>query len=171
MAKTGYKDLLDEALEGWGGVRAGVVAEVENLPPSRFDFRPAEGFRTVAELVDHILEAGLLMKELLRPDGDFRRAPYPKLLKQHRGDLPRGGTKRELLARLKKTHREMDTAFREAGELHMMQNIRRFDGLPGTRLAWFQHGVEHESYHRGQLALIARLLGEVPALTQRIHGG
>ncbi|MCG6989123.1 MAG: hypothetical protein LJF06_13220, partial [Gemmatimonadetes bacterium] len=96
---------------------------------------------------------------------------YPKLLKQHRGDLPRGGTKRELLARLKKTHREMDAAVREAGELHMMQNIRRFDGLPGTRLAWFQHGVQHESYHRGQLALIARLVGEVPALTQRIHGG
>lgn len=171
MAGTGYKDLLEEALEGWGGVRAGVIAEVDNLPAGQFDFRPAEGFRTVAELVDHILESGLLMKELLRSDGDFQRAPYPKLLAQHRGDLPRGGTKRQLIARLKKTHREMDAAFRDAGELHMLQHIHRFDGLPGTRLAWFLHGVEHESYHRGQLALIARLTGHVPALTQRIRGG
>lgn len=171
MADIGYKDLLEEALEGWQGVRAGVIAEVENLPADGFDLRPAEGFRTVAELVDHILESGLLMKELLRPDGDFRRAPYPELLAEHRGELPRGGSKRQLLSRLKKTHREMDAAFRKAGELRMLQHIHRFDGLPGTRLAWFEHGVAHEYYHCGQLALIARLMGAVPALTQRIHGG
>lgn len=170
MPETSYKDLLEEALEGWEGVRRGVIGEVENLPPKALDFRPAEGTRTVAELVDHILESGLLMKELLRPDGDFRRAPYPKLLAQHRGDLPRGGTKRQLVARLKSTHREMDAAFRKAGELHMLQHIHRFDGLPGTRMAWFQHGIQHEYYHCGQLALIARLMGEVPALTKRIHG-
>lgn len=171
MAETTYKDLLEEALEGWEGVRAGVIQEVENLPADRFDFRPADGFRTVAELVDHILESGLLMNELLRSDGDFGRRPYPELLAEHRGDLPHGGTKQELLARLRDTHRDLDARFRDAGELHMLQHIDRFDGLPGTRLAWFQHGVAHEYYHCGQLALTARLMGLVPALTQRIYGG
>ncbi len=52
----------------------------------------------------------------------------------------------------------------------MLQYITRFDGLKGTRLAWMQHGVSHEEYHRGQLALYARLLGRVPALTQVIMG-
>ena len=33
------------------------------------------------------------------------------------------------------------------------------------------HGVSHEEYHRGQLALYARLLGHVPALTKLIQGG
>ena len=60
---------------------------------------------------------------------------------------------------------------RARGDLHMLQTIRRFDGLPGTRLAWFNHHVAHEMYHRGQLALYARQMGHVPALTQRIHGG
>ncbi len=53
----------------------------------------------------------------------------------------------------------------------MLQMIRRFDGIPGTRLAWLDHGIAHEMYHRGQLALYARLMGHVPALTQRIRGG
>ena len=32
------------------------------------------------------------------------------------------------------------------------------------------HGIAHEEYHRGQLALYARLLGRVPALTRLIQG-
>jgi uncharacterized damage-inducible protein DinB len=32
------------------------------------------------------------------------------------------------------------------------------------------HGISHEEYHRGQLALYARLVGQVPALTRRILG-
>jgi uncharacterized damage-inducible protein DinB len=53
----------------------------------------------------------------------------------------------------------------------MLQHVRRFDGLLGTRLAWFHHGVAHEYYHGGQIALVARLIGQVPALTKLIHGG
>jgi len=52
----------------------------------------------------------------------------------------------------------------------MLQWIRRFDGKPGTRLTWMNHGISHEEYHRGQLALYARLLGRVPALTRLIQG-
>jgi uncharacterized damage-inducible protein DinB len=33
------------------------------------------------------------------------------------------------------------------------------------------HGIGHEEYHRGQIALAARLLGHVPALTKLIQGG
>jgi uncharacterized damage-inducible protein DinB len=40
-----------------------------------------------------------------------------------------------------------------------------------TRLSWMQHGIAHEEYHRGQIALYARLVGRVPALTQVIQGG
>ena len=52
----------------------------------------------------------------------------------------------------------------------MLQTIRRFDGESGTRLAWMQHGIAHEEYHRGQLALYVRLLGRTPALTRLIEG-
>ncbi|MBI4519359.1 MAG: hypothetical protein HY701_00860, partial [Gemmatimonadetes bacterium] len=57
------------------------------------------------------------------------------------------------------------------GELLLLQYIRQFNGVPATRLTWMHHGIGHEEYHRGQLALYARLMGRVPALTQLIQGG
>lgn len=163
--------LLDEALENWSFARRGVIDEVKNLPEGRFDFRPAPEARSVTELVQHIIESGLLMaRELTRLDGDFRRQPYPKFLEEYGGPARRATTKRALLAALKSTHADGEQAFRKAGEVMLLQQIRRFDGQKGTRFAWMQHGIAHEEYHRGQLALYARLLGRVPALTKRIHG-
>ncbi len=51
----------------------------------------------------------------------------------------------------------------------MLQLITRFDGEQGTRLAWLNHGIAQEMYHRGQLVLYQRLMGIEPALTRRIR--
>jgi len=53
--------LLEEAIEAWEDARNGVIAEVENLPANRFDFRPTPDVRSVTELVIHILEVSLMM--------------------------------------------------------------------------------------------------------------
>lgn len=163
--------LLEEALEAWGYTRAGVIAEIENLPAEAMNHRPAEGSRTVAELALHIVESGMLMAgELTREDGDFTRQGYPEHLAEHAGGLPEAPDKAALIELLRRTHGEGEKKIRSAGELHMLGGIRRFDGSRGTRLAWMYHGIEHESYHRGQLALYARTLGVIPALTKAIHG-
>jgi uncharacterized damage-inducible protein DinB len=78
--------------------------------------------------------------------------------------------KRELLALLERTHRDGQDRIRRAGEAHMLEPIRQFNGEYARRLTWMHHGIGHEEYHRGQLALCARLLGQVPALTKRIQG-
>ncbi len=169
---TRYTTLLEETLEAWGYTRAGVIDELRNLRDKDIGFRPSLESRTVAELVRHIVESGLLMSgELSRPDGDFRRKSYEALLREHGRGLARLTTRRALLEGLARKHRDGERKLRKAGELHMLQHIRRFDGKMGTRLAWMQHGIAHEEYHRGQLALYARLLGRVPALTQLITGG
>ena len=169
---TKYTTLLEEALEAWAYTRQGVIDELRNLPEKSMAFRPSPESRTVAELARHIVESGLLMSgELSRPDGDFRRKSYEALLREHGRGVARLTTRRALLEGLARTHRDGERALRRAGELHMLQLIRRFDGKLGTRLAWMQHGISHEEYHRGQLALYARLLGRVPALTQLIMGG
>ncbi len=167
--------LLDEALEAWGFARAGVTDEVRNLGERDMGFRPGPDSRTVSELVRHVLESGLLMSgELSRPDGDFRRKSYEALLREHaRGlslSLSKARSRKDLLTALSRTHESGAEKIRRAGELHMLQLIRRFDGKMGSRLAWMQHGIGHEEYHRGQIALCARLAGRTPALTRRIEG-
>ena len=167
-----YTTLLEEALEAWTDVRQGVIDELRNIPEKDVGFRPRPESRSVAELGQHIVQSGLLMSgELSRPDGDFRRKSYEALLREHRPGMEKLRTPKALLAALARTRKEGEAALLRAGELHMLQFIRRFDGKPGSRLAWMNHGIAHEEYHRGQLALYARLLGRVPALTQLIQGG
>jgi uncharacterized damage-inducible protein DinB len=163
--------LLEEALEAWGYTRDGVIAEAESVPAEQLGFRPAPESRSVAELIVHIVESGEMMAgELTRPDGDFTRQSYERHLKEHAGEISADQSKEALLVLLRDTGESGRRRIREGGELAMLQQIRRFDGIEGTRLAWMNHGIDHESYHRGQLALYLRLLGEVPALTRLIRG-
>lgn len=163
--------LLEEVIEAWEGTRDGIIAEVENIPPKQFDFKPADASRTVFELVVHIMEVSLMMVgELTREDTNLKRVPWPKLLAMYSKPIDGLKSKRDLVAALRSTVRDGSKAFREAGELHMLQRIARFDGKLGTRLAWFNHGVAHENYHQGQLATYQRLIGVTPALTKMIEG-
>jgi uncharacterized damage-inducible protein DinB len=162
--------LLEEAIESWQDARNGVIEEVENLPANRFDFRPTPDVRSVTELIVHIMEVSLMMAgELTREDTNLRRYPWPKLLAHYSKPIANVSGKKQLLAALRSTLRDGVGEFRRAGELHMLQLILRFDGKKGTRLQWFHHGINQEMYHRGQLALYARVMGITPALTQRIQ--
>lgn len=167
-----YTTLLEEALEAWYGTRMGAIAELQNIPASQYGFRPAKDVRSVLELGVHILEVAMLMTgELTRTDTNFRRARWPELLKMYATPAYRVKTKPELIRLMRSQLKQGIGQFRKAGELHMLQLILRFDGKPGTRLAWLNHAIDQESYHRGQLTTYARILGIEPALTKRIRGG
>lgn len=167
-----YTSLLEETLEAWSNTRGGVIDELKNIPGSKFGFRPAEGVRSVLETGIHILEVAMMMTgELTRPDTNFRRLPWPALLNMHAARAYKVKTKQELIKLLQAQLKEGIQKFEDAGELHMLQYISRFDGKRGTRLAWLNHAIEQESYHCGQLTTYARILGLVPALTKKIMGG
>ncbi len=166
--------LLEEILEAWHYTRVGFITEIENLSETDLRFRPHAESRTPAEIAFHIVESGLMMAgELSRPDGNFRRKSFPQFMKEYARGVrsPTKKTKKKgLIQTLTRTHADGERKILAAGELHMLQLITRFDGERGTRLAWMNHGISHEEYHRGQLALYARLVGRVPALTQLIYG-
>ena len=171
MSEIAADSLLEEALEAWEGARRGVIAEASNVPGERWGFRPAEEVRSVEELIRHIMEVSeMMVGELTRPDGGFRRAPFPELIEEHAGDLRELEGAEELLGALEVTLERGLERFREVGEVHMLGTVERFDGRRGTRLAWLHHGVAQEMYHRGQLCTYQRLMGRVPALTQQIRG-
>ena len=166
-----FESLLDEALEAWEYTREGVIAEATNIPADQYGFRPAPESRSVAELIVHIIESGeMMVGELTRADGDFTRQSYPEHIREHAGEISADQPREALIELLRTTGDRGRAQIREAGELAMLQQIRRFDGVRGTRLAWVNHGIDHESYHRGQLALYARVMGLVPALTRLILG-
>lgn len=166
-----FANLLEETLEAWTDARNGVIEELEIFPADDFTHRPVPDVRSVGELAAHILEVSeMMVGELCRETSDFGRLPFPELLERHAGRVRDLREKEPLLEAMERTLAEGKERFREVGELHMLQLIRRFDGELGTRLAWLHHGIAQEMYHRGQLALYGRTLGIVPALTRRIRG-
>lgn len=166
-----FPGLLDETLDAWWDVRAGVIDEVRNIPAGRFDFRPTPEVRSVRELVQHILEVAMMMTgELTRPDTNLHRAPWPRLLAMYAKPAWRAKRKAQLLQLLRSQFRDAERKFRTAGEIGMYQLLTRFDGIKGTKFTWWHHGIAQEEYHRGQLTVYERLMGLTPALTQRIHG-
>lgn len=168
---TRAHDLLDETLDAWGYTRSGVIDELENIPPEQFGFRPTPHSRTVAELAQHIVESALMaIGELNRPDGSFQRLSYPEFIDEYAGTRARTTDKAALLQLLRDTLAEAERAFLNTGQAGLLREIVQFNGEPATRLTWLNHAIAHEEYHRGQLALYARLMGRVPALTQLIEG-
>ena len=158
--------VFDELLEAWRYSRDGVIAELENLPESRLHELPAGVQRSALDLANHIVESGWLMAgELSRRDGDFQRKPYPDLIAELNPDRP-ATTRAEAIAVLHRSFDQGIALLRAAGADLMLQPIRQFNGVPAARLTWMHHGIAHEEYHRGQLALYARLLGVVPAITK-----
>lgn len=163
--------LLEDALTAWTYTREGVIAECDNIPADQFLFQPTDRSRTVAALAAHIIESGLMAAgELSRPDGDFTRQPYPDFLREYAGTRAQVTEKAALMDLLRVTHQEAIAALRAAGAKLLVSPILQFNGEPAARLTWLHHAIGHEEYHRGQLALYARLLGHIPALTRLIEG-
>jgi uncharacterized damage-inducible protein DinB len=163
--------LFDELVEAWRYARDGVIAEVENLPENALSKAPDGLPRTGFDLVNHIVESARLMAgELTRPDGDFQRKSYTELVDEYirPGDVV--SSKKDAVELLKRSHAEDEAKFKAAGADRLMEPIRQFNGVAASRMSWFAGGISHEEYHRGQLAMYARLCGETPALTKVIMG-
>ena len=165
------RTLLDEALELWRYAREDAIEQAESIGADAFDSPPADAARAPAALVRHIVASGLMAAgELTRPDGDFQRRPYPDLVNEYAGHVEAVRDRAALLDLMRTSWTETASRFTDAGELFLLGPIRRFDGRQCTRLAWIWHALDHESYHRGQLALYVRLSGGIPALTRHIMG-
>jgi uncharacterized damage-inducible protein DinB len=172
MAKQHRLTPLEETLEAWRVARDGVIAEAEVVPLPGWHWKPTPQSRTYRDLVRHILEVGMMAAgELSRPDTDFHRAPWPELLALYDAPLAKARNKPSLLRLLRTSIADAQRKLRRAGEREMKKKITRFDGLKCTKLEWLHHAIAHEEYHRGQLALYARLMGREPALTRLIRTG
>ena len=164
--------LLEELLEAWRYTRDGIIAELVNLPESKLHAPPTGLSRSALDLANHIVESGRLMAgELSRPDGDFQRKPYAALIGEYVKESDVASSRQEAVELLRRSHAEGEHALRAAGAGQLSKPIRQFNGVPASRIAWLHHGISHEEYHRGQLAIYARLSGETPALTKLIMGG
>ena len=157
---------LDRLIETWSEVRAGLTKEVSQVPEDRFSFRATPDTRSIAEVVQHIIETQkMLVGESCRADTNLRRQSFADHIKEYAPEVASVSDKNGLLELLRSSMEMAEASIRGCGE-GLQATMRRFDGKEVTKLDFLNFGVAHEMYHRGQLTVYERLLGVEPALTQ-----
>ncbi len=159
---------VEEAIRAWEIFRKGTIAELENIPEEKWDYRPGEGARTLRELALHIAEAGVgFTMELLKPDTSFMRLRDPQVQAELRAGLPRAQSRTETIDLIRTTGAQNVQRLREASDWLAAQTMPLFsDQQSRASGIWF--AAADEMYHRGQLATYARGVGRVPAMTQQM---
>lgn len=157
---------LDRLIESWSEVRAGLTKEVSQVPEDKFSFRATPDTRSIAEVVQHIVETQkMLVGESCRADTNLRRQSFADHIKEYAPEVASVSDKNGLLELLRSSMEMAEASIRACGE-GLQATMQRFDGKEVTKLDFLNFGVAHEMYHRGQLTVYERLLGVEPALTQ-----
>lgn len=161
---------VEEVLDAWKEVRAGLIAEVEQIPAEQFGFQATPESRSVAGILRHVIEAQrFFMGELCRPDTDFKRLPILELMEKQAAEAYSGGNKEELIASLTLTMEWAEAMIRAFGEEAFRETVERLDGKKMSKLAYLHFLISHEMHHRGQISVYERLLKIEPALTARLR--
>ena len=160
---------VDAIIGSWREVRAGLIDEASHIPADKFSFRAADGMRTVAELLQHLVESQkFLVGEACRPDTNLLRKSFAENIKDYAPNVREVNDKDGVLQLLATAMDDTDKELREHPD-EMKNTMKRFDGKEMTKLAFMSFAIAHEMYHRGQLTVYERLLGIEPVLTQRFR--
>jgi uncharacterized damage-inducible protein DinB len=156
---------VDMLVNTWKEFRKGLIAEVEQIPEDKFDFRATPETRTIAELLQHIVEIQkMLTGETGRADGNLRS--FADHVNEYAPEVKSVTDKNGLLELLRSSMEVCEASIRSNGDL-LQGMIGGLDGKPTPKLKVVNFAISHEMYHRGQLTVYERLLNLEPALTKQ----
>jgi len=159
---------LEELLDFWKEVRAGLIAELAQIPAEQFGFQPAPESRSVAGIIRHIVEVQKFSTgELCRPDTDFKRVPIRELVERHAAVAYSGGDKEELIGSLRASMESAEAALRAFGEEALREKVQYGKTISKLGILYFY--ITHEMYHRGQITVYERLMQIEPAATAKVR--
>ena len=155
-------------------VRKNTLVIAEEIAEENYGYSPAEGTRTVAQLLTHIACVTGIPEQIHKVQhvSDLATFDFFGVMQAIAAEEGKPRMKAEIVALLKDSGESFaswleglpDDFLAEVVTYppHMMPRTKtRFEMLLGAK--------EHEMHHRGQLMLIQRLLGAVPPLTRAMQ--
>jgi uncharacterized damage-inducible protein DinB len=151
-------------------VRNNTIRIAEEIPEEKYDFRAAEGTRTVAEMLSHIAHGPRFQQEItLSGRSNLDGFNFMQFMSSLQSEAGKSRTKAELIDLLKAEGDKFAGQLEALSEEFLSEHITfpqganppsrsRFDLLTSVK--------EHEMHHRAQLMLIQRILGLTPHLTR-----
>jgi uncharacterized damage-inducible protein DinB len=155
-------------------VRKNTLQIAEEIPEDKYGFRPAEGTKSVAELLAHIALSWKFQEQInfIEKRNNFDGFDFPKLMGVFMAEQARPRTKAELIALLQGEGEKFASALEQLSDDFLGQSVAMPPGAePASRTRFDMLGSvkEHEMHHRGQLMLIERMLGITPHLTRQMN--
>jgi len=158
----------ETAMKSWKDVRNGLIEEVEKIPEDQMSFRATPDTRSIAEILQHIVETQkILIGETCREDSNIRRQSLPAHAQEYAAGVRDVSDKQGLIELLRSSQDAAESAV--LSNVHMWEApMNGLTGQPTTKGAILTFAASHEMYHRGQLTVYERLLNIEPVLTVKL---
>jgi uncharacterized damage-inducible protein DinB len=167
MIYYGAKDLA----ASFRTVRKNTVAIAEEIPEDKYSYRPADGTKTVGEMLTHIALAGRFQEQvnLIEKRSSMAGFDFFKYRDAVMAEAAKPRTKSEIIALLKEEGEKYASAVERLSDEFLGETVTMPPGgtpPSRTRFDMLLSVKEHEMHHRAQLMLIERMLGITPHLTR-----
>src|SRR5437016_3512631 len=101
---------IEGIIGSWKEVRSGLIDEADQIPADKFSFQAAPNTRSVARLLQHIIEAQkFLVGEVSRPDTNLLRQSFANQIKHYAPGVSDVNDKDSLLNLLRASMEEAET--------------------------------------------------------------
>ena len=154
-------------------VRDNTIKIAEEIPESKYDFRPAPETKSVAMTLAHLaVVPGFQHQVQDTKVTDLATVNFGELFQKFQADESKPRTKDELIAYLKSEGDRFATFLEGLPESFLAEEVKFPPGAQPatkTRFEMIMGVKEHEMHHRGQLMLIERMVGVVPHLTREMQ--
>ncbi len=155
-------------------VRANTIQIAEEIPEDSYGFRPAEGSRSIAELLAHIALMPRAAEKIHFTDHLHTLVGFDffGLMGALHADMMKPRSKAEILDLLRTEGEKFATLLDGVTEEFLAEQIEYPAGMNPPFKSRFEMLIspkEHEMHHRAQLMVIQRLLGVTPHLTRHME--
>jgi uncharacterized damage-inducible protein DinB len=154
-------------------VRNNTIKIAEEIPESKYDFRPAPDTRTVGQTLAHIaIGTGFQNHVHSNNIADMKTVNFPELFQKMTAEEAKPRTKAEIVALLKSEGDKFATFLEGVSESFLSERVAMGPqaGVDSkSRFEMLLSPKEHEMHHRGQLMTMQRIIGQVPHLTRQMQ--
>jgi uncharacterized damage-inducible protein DinB len=154
-------------------VRNNTIKIAEEIPESKYDFRPAPDTRTVGQTLAHIaIGTGFQTHVHGNNITDMKTVNFPELFQRMTSEEAKPRTKAEIVALLKSEGDKFATFLEGVSESFLSERVAMGPqaGVDSkSRFEMLLSPKEHEMHHRGQLMTMQRIIGQVPHLTRQMQ--
>jgi uncharacterized protein YndB with AHSA1/START domain/uncharacterized damage-inducible protein DinB len=159
----GVRQLVDSMR----AVRTNTILMADDIPESKYDYRPTPVSRSIAETLVHI--AWLSTSDRILHEGEhldkLEGFDFPALLRNSVVEEKRPRSKAEILELLRVEGERQARWLEQLTEAFLAERVQLPGGGSVSRFEMLLATKEHELQHRAQLTVIDRLIGVVPRFT------